>query len=243
VVIVDELLARRDWPGQAAVGKRILIGGAGGKSAEVIGVVGHVRYTALEEEGEPQLYLPVFQDPGSRLGIVVSTGGDPLATAGVVREAVRALDPDIPTGSLRPMGSLIESATSRQRFQASLIALFAAAALLLAGIGLSGVLAQMVAARTREIGIRRALGASGQSVLALVLGRGLSLAGAGITIGLATSWATTRILKSLLFDVSPTDPATFATVTLILFAIAVLAALVPAWRALRVSPFVALRQE
>jgi putative ABC transport system permease protein len=243
VVIVDERLARRDWPGEDAVGKRILIGGTGGDSAEVIGVVGHVRYAALEEEGEPQLYLPVFQDPGYRLGIVVSTRGDSPAMGGTLREIVRALDPDIPTGSLRPMDALISAATSRQRFQVSLIALFAGAALLLAAIGLSGVLAQMVAARTREIGIRRALGASGQDVLALVLGRGLSLVGFGIAIGLAAAWATTRILRSLLFDVSPTDPAAFGAVTLILLAAAVLAALVPAWRALRVHPFVALRQE
>jgi predicted permease len=243
VVVVDESLARRDWPGEEAVGKRILIGGSGGASAQVIGVVGHVRYAALEEEGEPQLYLPVYQDPGYLLGVVVSTRGDPLAMARTVREAVRALDPDLPTGSLRPMDALIAAATSRQRFQVSLIALFAAAALLLAAIGLSGVLAQMVAARTREIGIRRALGAGGQDVFALVLGRGLSLAGAGITIGLAAAWATTRILKSLLFGVSPTDPATFAAVALILLAAAVLAALAPAWRALRVQPFVALRQE
>ncbi len=240
---MDERLARRDWPGEDAVGKRILIGGTGGDSAEVVGVVGHVRYAALEEEGEPQLYLPVFQDPGYRLGIVVATRGDSIAMAGAVRDAVRALDPDVPTGSLRPMDALIAAATSRQRFQLTLIALFAGAALLLAAIGLSGVLAQMVAARTREIGIRRALGASGSDVLALVLGRGLSLAGAGIAIGLAAAWATTRILKSLLFGVSPTDPATFGTVALILLTAAVLAALVPAWRALRVHPFVALRQE
>lgn len=243
VAIVDERLARRDWPGEDAVGKRILIGGTGGDSAQVIGVVGHVRYAALEEEGEPQLYLPVFQDPGYLLGIVVSTRGDSLAIAGTIRETVRALDPDVPTGSLRPMDALIAAATSRLRFQVSLITLFAAAGLLLAGIGLSGVLAQMVATRTREIGIRRALGASRQNVLALVFGRALLLAGAGIAIGLAAAWATTRILKSMLFDVSPTDPTTFAAVALILLAASVLAALVPAWRALRVHPSVALRQE
>ena len=141
------------------------------------------------------------------------------------------------------MDALIAAATSRQRFQVSLIALFAAAALLLAGIGLSGVLAQMVAARTREIGIRRALGASGQDVLTLVLGRALLLASAGIAVGLSAAWATTRILKSMLFNVSPTDPPTFAAVALILLAAAVVAALVPAWKALRVHPSVALRQE
>ena len=102
VVIVDERLARRDWPGEDAVGKRILIGGTGGDSAQVIGVVGHVRYAALEEEGEPQLYLPVFQDPGYLLGIVVSTRGDSLAMAGTVRETVRALDPDVPTALFAP---------------------------------------------------------------------------------------------------------------------------------------------
>lgn len=243
VVIVDERLARRDWPGQDAVGKRILIGGTGGDSAEVIGVVGHVRSAALEEEGEPQLYLPVFQDPGRALGIVISTRGNSSAMAGTVRETVRTVDPDVPTGSLRPMDALIASATSGQRFQVSLIALFALAALLLAAIGLSGVLAQMVASRTREIGIRRALGASGQDVLALVLGRGLSLAGLGIAVGLPGAWATTRVLKSLLFGITPTDPATFGAVALILLAASVVAALVPAWRALRVTPFVALRQE
>ena len=243
VVIVDERLARRDWPGEDAIGKRILIGGAGGDSAEVIGVVGHVRYAALEQEGEPQLYLPFFQDPAFRLGVVVSTRGDSAAMGAAVREIVRALDPDIPTGSLRPMDALISRATSRQRFQVSLIGLFAGAALLLAGIGLSGVLAQMVAARTREIGIRRALGASRHDVLALVLGRGLSLAGVGVAIGLVAAWATTRILKSLLFEISPTDPATFGAVVLALLTAALLAALLPAWRAARVDPLVALRQE
>jgi len=243
VVIVDELLARRDWPGEDAVGKRILIGGTGGDSAEVIGVVGHVRYAALEEEGEPQLYLPVFQDPGYLLGIVVSTRGDSLAMAATVRETVRALDPDIPTGSLRPMNALIATATSRQRFQVSLIALFAGAALLLAAIGLSGVLAQMVAARTREIGIRMALGARGRDVLALIVGRGLLLAAAGVAIGLAAAWAATRFLGNLLFEVSPTDPGTFFGVSLLLLVVAGLAALLPAWRAARMDPLVALRRE
>jgi predicted permease len=243
VVVVDESLARRDWPGEDAVGKRILIGGAGGDPAEVVGVVGHVRYAALEEEGEPQLYLPVLQNAGYRLGIVVAAGSDSPAMAETVRTVVRQLDPDLPTGSLRPMDALIASATSRQRFQVSLVALFAAAALVLAAIGLSGVLAQMVAARTREIGIRRALGATGRDVLTLVLVRGLSLAGAGVAIGLVAAWAGARALKSLLFEVSPTDPATFGGVALLLLGVALLTGLLPAWRAARVDPLVALRQE
>jgi putative ABC transport system permease protein len=243
VVVVDETLARRDWPGESAVGKRILIGGSGGDAAEVVGVVGHVRYAALEEEGEPQLYLPDFQDPGSRLAIVVSFAADGPSTATTLRDVVRQLDPDLPTGSLRPMETLVASATARQRFQMSLVALFAAASLLLAAIGLSGVLAQNVAARTREIGIRRALGASRRNVLALVLVRALALAGAGIAIGLAAAWAGGRLIASLLFEISPTDPATFGAVTLLLFAVAALAGLLPAWRAARVDPLVALRQE
>ncbi len=243
VVVVDEQLARRDWPGEDPIGKRVLVGGSGGPPATVVGVVGHVRYAALESVGEPELYLAAFQRPRYLMGVVVAVSGVPLRLAAAVRETVRALDPDVPTGSLRSMDSLVAAATSRQRFQLFLIALFAAFSLLLAAVGLSGVLAQMVAARTREIGIRRALGARRRDVLALVVGRGMWLAGTGVIIGLIAAWGGTRFLESLLFGVSSADPAIFTGVALLLLAVASLAALLPAWRALRVDPLVALREQ
>ncbi len=243
VVLVDERLARQNWPGEEAVGKRVLIGGPGGRPATVVGVAGHVRYAMLEEAGEPQLYLAALQRPRYLLGVAVKTSGDPRAMTAAVREVVRALDPAVPTGSLRPMDDLLAAAMSRRRFQLLLMTLFALASVLLSAVGLSGVLAQMVSARTREIGIRRALGCRGFDVLALVVGRGLLLAGAGVAVGLVAAWGATRLLAGLLFEVSPTDPATFAAVSLLLLAVAGLAALAPAWRAIRVDPLLALRGE
>ena len=243
VAVVDEELARREWPGERAIGKRILIGGSRGKAAEVVGVAGHVRYSALEEAGEPQLYLPLPQHPRRNVSFAVASAGNPESVVAAVRAAVRSSDPEVPLGSLRTMDDLLAAATSRRRFQLFLISLFATASLLLAAVGLGGVLGRMVAGRTREIGIRRALGARGWNVLALVARRGLALAGAGVVIGAAVAAVVTRLLSSLLFEVSPTDPAVFGVVSLLIVAVAALAAMLPAWRAVRLDPLAALRRD
>ena len=243
VVVVDEALARREWPGESALGKRILIGGTRGQPAEVVGVVGHVRYAALEEPGEPQLYLALLQDRHRMATFAISTSTRPEAISPSVRSAVRDADPEIPTASIRTMDDLLAAATSRRRFQLFLISLFAGVSLLLAAVGLAGVLGRMVAARTREIGIRRALGARGADVLALVAGRGLALAGAGVLVGAAGALAATRLLASLLFEVSPTDPIVLGAVALVVIAAASFAAVPPAWRAVRLDPLAALRRE
>ena len=251
-VVIDENLARRFFAGDA-LGKHIRFPGDDSPPPmQIIGVVGHVTHYSLDGEevtpyqmyfAYPQIPEPFLYRAGSMMGLLVRTSGDPNALAPAVRAQVQALDPNLPVYSVQSMEDRMAESIAPQRFSTLLIASFAALALLLAAAGLFGVISYSVSQRTQEIGIRMTLGAEQRSVLRLVVGEGLKLALAGMGVGLAASLALTRFLASQLHGVGPTDPATFAGVALLLTAVAVLACWLPARRATRVDPLVALRYE
>jgi predicted permease len=242
VVVVDELLARRHWPGKSAVGKRInLIGREVGEWATVVGVVAHVRNAGPQEEGEPQIYLPFLQRTQTPLTIVVRSEAEPAAIMPELRRAVRAVDPDQPIRSLRPMEKIVHGAVARQRFNMLLLSIFAAVALVLAIVGLYGMMAGLVSQRVHEIGIRLALGGKPGDALRLILREGMRIVLAGLLIGLAASAALSRAVTGLLFSTGSTDPLTYGTIAALVLLISLAATWVPARRATRVDPLAALR--
>jgi putative ABC transport system permease protein len=209
----------------------------------VVGVVAHLRRQGPQDAGEQQIYESFLQDPYWTMTVALRTDGDPLALAAPARAAVRDLDPDQPIASVRRMDDLLAAATARYRFNLLLLSLFAASALLLAAVGLYGVISQLVAQRTREIGIRLALGAEPRRVLRLVLGEGLRLAAAGLAVGVAAALLASRVMATLLFEVRATDALVYASVPLLLAAVALLATYIPARRATRVDPTISMRYE
>jgi putative ABC transport system permease protein len=246
VAIVDLELANRYWPGEDAVGKRIAYEeGDDGEPiwTEVVGVVGHIATDALDADPKVQLYRPYSQIGPYGMSLAVRTHGPPSAALGAVRGAVHAVDPNQPIAQVRSLDELLAASVGPRRFSTWLLGLFAAVALLLACVGIYGVMAFDVNRRVQEVGVRMALGARPASVLRLVLGRGVALAAAGIGVGLFAAVALTRLLESQLYGVEPTDPLTFAAVTLLLLGVAALATLLPAWRAARVDPIIAMRAE
>ena len=256
VVVVDETFARGVFPGEDAVGKQITIQGFGevpDTRCEIVGIVGHVKHWGLDTDSteaiQYQLYMPVDQmaDPILKLlvpGILMArTKTDPLLLASAVQAQVTALDKNQPVDNVRSMEQIVSASISQQRFSMLLLGIFAAVALILAAVGIYGVMSYSVTQRTNEIGIRVALGASQSDVLKLVVGQGMTLALIGMGIGLAAAFALTRLLASLLFGVSPTDPLTFAGIALVLAAVALLACYLPARRATKVDPMIALRYE
>ncbi|HEX4956344.1 MAG TPA: ABC transporter permease [Thermoanaerobaculia bacterium] len=246
VAILSATAARTLWPGQSALGKRLAVGQGGFRGedqAEVIAVVGDVRYQRLEEEPVADVYLSSVQTyPLARL-LFVRTEGDPLALVPAVRGAVRELNPNLPLYSVRTMSERLGDALSRSRFASLLLAVFAGLALLLAAIGVYGVLAYTVAQRRREIGLRIALGAERSSVAGLVLRQGMALAGVGVGGGLALAFLGAKALGALLYGVGPGDPLTFVLVPLLLLAVALAACLVPALSAVRLEPMAVLGQD
>jgi putative ABC transport system permease protein len=241
VVIIDETLARRHFPGEDPVGKHLTVGDT---SREIVGVVGATRRFNLAQEPMPRTYMPYQQENwGSMTLVVRAQSGDPAALAPAVRRELAAIDKDQPIHSFKLMEESVAGWVTPQRFVTTLLAAFAALAALLAAVGIYGVMSYTVAQRTHEIGVRVALGARGRDVLRLVVGRGMLLTLLGVGLGLAASLALTRLLKSLLYGVSETDPLTFASVALLMTAVALLACLVPARRATKVDPMVALRYE
>jgi putative ABC transport system permease protein len=246
VAVISETMARRLWPGEDPTGKRIAPGVPESPDdwITVIGVVKDVRQFELTAEPRLQMYLsyvqPAFFVPGH---LVVRTNVEPLGLAAVVRRTVWEIDKDQPVSTIRTMEELLSESIARQRFSMLLLGIFATVALLLAAVGIYGVMADSVTQRTHEIGIRLALGARRGDVLRLVVKQGMVLALIGVAIGAAASLALTRLMKSLLYDVSATDPATFLGVSLLLAVVALLACLIPARRATKVDPLVALRYE
>ena len=243
-LIVSETAARHLWHGEDPVGKHaaLAIWETGQQDAEVIGIVGDVRYDGVERPPGDDVYVSFWQyAEGGNISVRVA--GDPMALAPFVRTAIHALDKDLPVYGIETMDQQLAGATSRLRFSAVLLAVFAALALALAAIGMYGVVAYSVAARTREIGIRLALGAKREDVFKLVLGDGLLLCLAGLLIGIPGALAATRVLSGFLYDTKPGDPLAFAAVSLVLIVVALFAAYVPARRAMKVDPMVALRWE
>ncbi|HKP13109.1 MAG TPA: ABC transporter permease, partial [Blastocatellia bacterium] len=245
VAIVSEGLARRYFNGQDAVGKRIKAGDLGEKApwATVVGVVKDIKHSGLDADPRPQLYVPYQQKLWGRLVVVARSNTDAAALFPAMREAVWAVDKDQPITSLRMMGDYLNDSVSQQRFNVVLLAAFAALALILASVGIYGVMSYTVTQRTHELGIRMALGARQGDVFRLVVMEGMKLALAGVGLGLAGAFAATRLMTSLLFGVSATDPLTFALISLVLTGVALLACFVPARRATRVDPMIALRYE
>jgi len=246
VVIINDALAKRYFQGQDPVGKRLKNGGPERPDNQwmtIVGVVGDVNYSGLDTAPEPTVYFPFRQATDFGQYVVVRTTGDPHALASAAREIVAALDKDLPVANLRTMDDLMAASVASPRFRTTLVAIFAAAGLLLAAIGIYGVMSYAVTERTHEIGVRAALGAGRADLLRLVLGETLLLAGLGVGVGVAGALATTRTIRALLFHVEPTDAATFAAIALILVATALAAAYIPARRAMRVDPMVALRYE
>jgi putative ABC transport system permease protein len=242
VAIIDETMAKTYWPNEDAVGKHIK---AGGRSRTIVGVVRHVRYRTLESPSRVEVYWPYDQTgfPLGSLSLAIHTSGDARMLAGVVQRAVLALDPDQPVYRIRTMHELVSESMARRRLSMVLLAIFAGVALLLAAVGIYGIMSYTVAQRSHEVGIRMALGAGSGDVVRLVLGQSLWLTLAGIAAGLAGSLALTNFLASLLFNVKAKDPATFALVAVILLLVALVASFVPAYRATTVDPVNALREE
>lgn len=242
VMIVNDLFASQHWPNEGAIGKRVRIGFEK-EFREVVGVVGTIKQTDLVSELRPAVFLPHSQFPTGAINLVVRTAGDPLALAPVVREHVRLQDRDIPVSHVGTMQQVLSTSVAQQRFSMLLMGLFAALALILALVGIYGVMAYLVTQRSHEIGIRLALGASASDVLKLILRTGLSLTFAGVAIGLVGAWVLTRFMTSLLFGVTATDAWTYAGVSILLVVVSLLACYVPARRATKVDPLVALRYE
>ena len=242
-VVVDETLARRLWPGQSAVGKRLMLGRPDPDVLEVVGVARDTKVRTLGERPNNVMYVAVDQTYNGGMSLVVHTSGDRAGVVAGVREAVKELDPRMPLYNVRTIEQHLTWAFWAQNMAASLSTAFGLLALLLAATGLYGVIAYTVAQRTHEIGIRVALGAQGRDVLRLVLGQGMWLTVVGLLAGLAAAFGAAQLIASLLYGVSPADPATYILVALLLAAVALLACLVPARRAAKVDPMVALRYE
>lgn len=243
--IVSASLARRLWPAGSAVGRRLRIGGPDSPLHTVVGVVGDVRHSGLDDAEPQQVYVPLgrWRFADSDVTLAVRTTGDAAVTAGAVRRALVGLDRTLPVGRVATMEQVIARSTAQRRFALQLLGAFGAVALLLTVAGLYALLAGSVAERTRELGVRSALGATPRALLSLVMRDGARLTMLGLVVGLAGAAAGTRMLRSLLFGVAPGDPVTLASIAALLATVALLACLVPARRAVRVSPTEALRGE
>ncbi|HJQ25172.1 MAG TPA: ABC transporter permease [Blastocatellia bacterium] len=244
VVVVNEAFARKNFPGEDPLGHRVVIYmKQENVPCEIIGIVGDNRHMGLNIETEPMAYWPHPELTYPFMTLVIRTPGDPTSIASAARQVIQTLDSEQPVADVRTMASLMADSVARARFNTLLLTVFAAVAMILAAVGIYGVMSYSVTMRTHEIGLRMALGAQARDVLGLVVKQGLALTVGGVAIGLGTAFALTRIMTSLLFNVSATDPLTFAGVALGLAGIALLACYIPARRATRVDPMVALRYE
>jgi putative ABC transport system permease protein len=251
-ILVSRSIAERFWPGKSPLGKRIANGLADGKTpwCTIVGVVGDIRVRSLDEKPIETVYFPMGRTESEGtdftprgFSLVVRGKGDPRPLAAPVRGIVRALDPNLPVSLVRPLREVVASSMARTSFTMLLLAIAAAVALLLGAVGIYGVISYVVSQRTREIGVRMALGAGRSDISRMVLREGLGITLLGIGIGLAAALAVTRLMLALLYGVSPTDPATLAAVPVLLAGVALLASWLPARRAASVEPLEAIRYE
>ncbi|HKP88256.1 MAG TPA: ABC transporter permease [Blastocatellia bacterium] len=247
VVVINDSFARRFFPDEDPLGKRVILNLAISYPApiprEVVGVVGDVRDLGLDAEARPEVYAPYLQETVSYMALMVKANTDPAALAAAVRGEVLAIDKDQPISAIQSMEQIIRESVAGRQFNMTLFAIFAGVALLLAAVGIYGVMAYSVTQRTHEIGIRVALGANHKDVLRLIVGQGMAMAFVGVGLGLGVALVLTRVMSSLLYEVSATDPATFVAIPLLLAGVALLACYVPARRAMNVDPMIALRYE
>jgi putative ABC transport system permease protein len=245
VAIVSETLARRHFPGENPLGQRIHvnIGPQGGIQPEIVGVVSDIKIASLEGETRPAVYLPLEQLAIGLMTFVVRTPQEPLSLVNSVSSAVHGLDAELPLADVRTMEEVVDSTLARPRIVTVLLTVFALLALVLAAVGIYGVMAYSVAQRTQEIGVRMALGAAPQSVFGLVIGQAMRLIVIGVAAGAAVAALVTQAIETLLYDTEPLDPATFALTAAVLTLVGALASYVPARRGTRVAPIEALRTE
>jgi putative ABC transport system permease protein len=243
VLVINETLARKFFPDQNPIGQRLIINWEPQVADEIVGVVGDVKETALAEEANPAIYWPHPREAYQFMNFVLRSAIDPATlTAAAVKE-IHALDPDQPVADIRTLDQVVAKSIARPRFNALLLAIFAGVALVLASVGIYGVMNYSAAQRTQEIGIRMALGAKPGDILRLVVGHGMKLTLAGIVIGVIASLALTRVMTNLLFGVTTTDLPTFVAVSAVLTTVALVANYIPARRATRLNPVIALRYE
>jgi putative ABC transport system permease protein len=245
VVLIDEATVERYFSNRDPIGQRIKWGGPSSQApwVTIVGIVGNVKSDGFDKPDQPHLYFPIFQNPAYAMAIYLRTDVAPSTVTQALREQVRAVDRDLPVFGERTMTQVAAESVSRRKFAMQLVGLFGVLALLLAGVGIYGVIAYSVTQRTREIGIRVALGASRSAILRWVLKQGMILTVAGVAVGLVGALALTRLLRSLLFGIGPTDVLTYGVLATLLTLVALIACYVPARRATKVDPLVALRYE
>jgi putative ABC transport system permease protein len=243
VLIINETMARKFFPGQDPIGQRLIVNWEPKVADEIVGVVGDVKETALAEEANPAIYWPHPREPYQFMNFVLRAAIDPAHLSAAATKEIHALDPDQPVSDIRSLDQVVAKSIARPRFNALLLAIFAGVALVLASVGIYGVMNYSATQRTHEVGIRMALGATRADIMKLVVGNGMMLTVIGIGIGVAASLVLTRVMASLLFGVTATDIPTFLSVSVVLAGVALVANYIPARRATRVNPVIALRYE
>lgn len=243
VVIINETMADRYWPGEDPIGKRLTIPFLGGVSREIVGKVADVKHSSLDTESGAEMYVPYLQKPFNFMALVIHSASDPLKLTGAVRSEILSVDKNQPVYDVKTMQQVVGESVSQPRLYAMLLGVFATLALILAAVGIYGVMSYSVTQRTHEIGIRMALGAQRGDILKMVVGQGMLLAVIGVVTGLVAAFLLTRVMESLLFGVGARDLATFIGIPLVLAAVAFLSSYIPAKRATRVDPMAALRYE
>jgi len=245
VVIINETMARGFWPGEDPIGKRFKFGGLDSRAPwlTIAGVVGDMRRQGLDRGSRAETFLPVTLQPRRGMDLVIRTAGDPLALAATIQSVIRSVDKDSPLFDITTLEARIGESISQRRFQTVLLGLFSVLALVLAAIGIYGVMYQFVSQRTHEFGVRVALGAQRRDVIGMVLRQAIVMAGAGVLLGILGALVLTRAMSTMLFGVSPADLLTFTVVPLLLGAVALAASYIPARRSTKIDPLVALRYE